>query len=117
MNTTTEIKVPKIEDLKAAVKNSCDQYRHEWLMLNDEEYKENYEFHLNLAKSLPIADEIYKQIYHTCETCGYSNNPHFLDGPIRLYLTMPYTDEDREELNRRVDNGCNKISARSKNGM
>lgn len=120
MNTTTEIKVPKIEELKAAVKNSCDRYCHEWLMLNDEEYKENYEFHLNLAKSLSIADEIYKKIYHTCETCGY--NPHFLKcgdiEPIRMYLTIPYSDEDREELNRRVvDNECEKISSRCKDDM
>lgn len=115
MNTTTEIKVPKIEELKAAVKNSCDKYRHEWLMQNDSEYKENYEFHLNLAKSLPIAEKIYKEIIHSCETCGY--NPHFLDDPIRLYLTIPYSDEDREELNRRVDNGCNKISARCEDDM
>lgn len=115
MNTTTEIKVPEIKELKAAVKNSCDKYRHEWLMQNDSEYKENYEFHLNLAKSLPIAEKIYKEIIHSCETCGY--NPHSLDGPIRLYLTIPYSDEDREELNRRVDNGCNKISARCKDDM
>ena len=119
MNTTTEIKVPKIEDLKAAVKNSCDKRRHEWLMQNDSEYKENYEFHLNLAKSLPIAEEIHKQIVHACETCGY--NPHFLEcsdnSAIRLYLAIRYSDEDKEELNRRVDNGSNKISARRKNDM
>lgn len=116
MNTTTEIKVPKIEDLKAAVKNSCDKHRHEWLILNDPEYKENYEFHINLAKSLPIADEIHKQIVRACETCGY--NPHFLEGgSIRLYLNIRYSDQDRVELNRRVDNGCNKISARCKNDM
>ena len=116
MNTTTEIKVPEIKELKTAVKNSCDKYRHEWLMQNDSEYKENYEFHLNLAKSLPIADEIYKEIMHACETCGY--NPHFLEGgPIRLYLFLRYSDDDKKELNRRVDNGCNKISARCKNDM
>lgn len=118
MNTNTTINVPKIDELKAAVKNNCDRYRHEWLVVNDPEYKENYEFHLNLAKSLPIADEIYKEIVHSCETCGYSYNPHFLDGPIRLYLTIPYSDEDKEELNRRVvDNGYNKISARCKDDM
>ena len=119
MNNTTEIKVPKIEELKAAVKNSCDEHRHEWLMQNDEVYKENYEFHLNLAKSLPIADEIYKRIIHECETCGY--NPHFLECsdniPIRLYLTIPYSDQDREELNRRVNDGCEKISSRCKDDM
>lgn len=115
-NTTTEIKVPEIKELEAAVKNSCDKYRHEWLMQNDSEYKENYEFHLNLAKSLPIADEIYKQIFHACETCGY--NSHFLECGIRLYLTLCYSDKDREELNRRVvDNECNKISARCKDDM
>ena len=116
-NTTTKIMVPEIEELKAAVKNNCDKYCHEWLVINDPEYKENYEFHLNLAKSLPIAEKIYKEIIHSCETCGYSYNPHFLDGPIRLYLTIPYSDEDREELNRRVDNGCNRISARCKDDM
>ena len=95
-NTTAKIMVPKIEDLKAAVKNSCDKHRHEWLILNDPEYKENYEFHINLAKSLPIAEEIHKQIVHACETCGY--NPHFLEGePIRLYLALRYSDEDKEE--------------------
>lgn len=116
MNTNTTINVPKIDELKMAVKNSCDKHRHEWLMLNDEEYKENYEFHLNLAKSLPIADEIYKKIMHACETCGY--NPHFLEGrPIRLYLFLRYSDQDREEINRRVDNGCEKIEAMCKDGL
>lgn len=114
MNTT--IKVPKIEDLKAAVKNSCDKHRHEWLMEHDAEYKENYEFYLNLAKSLPIADEIYNHIMHSCENCGY--DPHFLEcndgNPIRLDLTLRYSDKDREELNKRIDEGSNKISSRCK---
>ena len=116
MNTNTTIKVPKIDELKAVVKNSCDKHRHEWLMQNDEEYKENYEFHLNLAKSLPIAEEIHKQIMLACETCGY--NPHFLEGgPIRLYLNIRYSDKDGEELNRHADNGSKKISARCKDDM
>ena len=114
MNTT--IKVPKIEDLKAAVKNSCDKHRHEWLMEHDAEYRENYEFHLNLAKSLPIADEIYKQIIDVCENCGY--NPQFLEcddrNPIRLDLTLRYSDKDSEELIKRIDEGSNKIESRCK---
>lgn len=119
MNTTTEIKVPKIEDLKAAVKNSCDKHRHEWLMQNDSEYRENYEFLLNLAEALPIAEEIHNQIFRECEKCGY--NPHFLEctehNYITLYLTLPYPDENKEELMERINNGLRRIKAMCKDGL